>query len=138
MSSDNNKPLDQARCDAAAVRFCTMYYKRMSDTRQNLTPLYADQAVLAWNGHRHSGKQEIGQFYAQLPNCIAQPYSVSAQLLDGDIFPPNSLLATCHGQVKFLRCEDRRHKLFSQAFVLSRQSDGTFVILSDTFRTSEP
>ena len=51
----------------------------LDNKRNQITKLYSDSTILVYEGHRTSGKDEVGKFYANLPKSSHKVTSLDVQ-----------------------------------------------------------
>ncbi|XP_011502460.1 PREDICTED: NTF2-related export protein isoform X2 [Ceratosolen solmsi marchali] len=129
MEEELRAKIDQA-C-RTAEEFTKLYYESLDKRRYLMSRLYMDTAILIWNGNGIEGKDQIQNFWTELPSSDhsvitldAQPITVANQL---------TFLVKVSGQVKY---QDKAPKTFNQNFLITALGD-KWKIVSDCFRTQE-
>lgn len=120
-----------------AKQFVNIYYEKLDKSRSTFEKLYHDNAHLIWNGNYITGKENIFQFYKNLPISETNLSSLDAHPVSyiQNLAGKKMLFLTCFGTVKF---SNQCPKTFNQNFLLAAESEtdkNVWKIISDTFRT---
>ncbi|KAM3720286.1 NTF2-related export protein [Dirofilaria immitis] len=118
---------DETAC-IAAKKFTDLFYDAVDRKRNKMNFLYADGAILVWNGNAIRGVEVIAKFYDSLPNSTHTLESLDCQYIDSsDQARPLVVLAV--GKVVL----GQMTHAFTQTLVLTLE-DEKYKILSDRFR----
>ncbi|XP_011502461.1 PREDICTED: NTF2-related export protein isoform X3 [Ceratosolen solmsi marchali] len=121
MEEELRAKIDQA-C-RTAEEFTKLYYESLDKRRYLMSRLYMDTAILIWNGNGIEGKDQIQNFWTELPSSDHSVITLDAQ----------PITVKVSGQVKY---QDKAPKTFNQNFLITALGD-KWKIVSDCFRTQE-
>jgi len=112
-------------------KFAEIFYEKLDRSRTAISGLYLTTANLVWNGNYVHGKDQIVNFFENLPSTETNLMSVDAQpVLDLPEFNGQvTINVTCGGRIKV----GSRAKFFTESFMLTAENN-TWKIVSDTFR----
>ncbi|XP_055305931.1 NTF2-related export protein-like [Sitodiplosis mosellana] len=117
-----------------AEEFIQLYYQSVDHKRHQISRLYMDNAIAAWNGNGINGKENIQEFFQGLPAtehtasvCDVQP------IIDEATSNQKTLLILVSGSLRVL---NNPLKQFQQTFVISAQDD-KWKIVRDCFRIQD-
>ncbi len=115
----------------AGKKFAELFYDKLDKGRTKISGLYMDTAHLVWNGNSVRGREQIVQFYENLPTSDTNLMSIDAQpVLDLPEFSGQETInVVCGGRMKM----GTRSKFFTEVFMLTAV-DSTWKIVSDSFR----
>lgn len=117
--------------EAAAQQLCDSYYEFIDKKRHQIHRMYAESAILVYNGKKCKSQEEIKKTLTGVPDSNHRIESLDVQpvadsMTDGKL----SFLIGANGSVKFGKtC----HKNFNHHFVVAKV-DGHLKIISQTVR----
>ncbi|XP_014206401.1 NTF2-related export protein [Copidosoma floridanum] len=147
MEGELKSKIDQA-C-RAAEEFIKLYYESLDKRRYLMSKLYMDTAILVWNGNGVEGKDQIQNFWTELPISEHSVITLDAQPITGPTVASQlTFLVKVSGQVKY-QDKDLKVKTYSdtvKTYKPSQTFNQNFLItvigdkgkiVSDCFRTQE-
>ncbi|KAI7688219.1 NTF2-related export protein 2, partial [Sarcoptes scabiei] len=112
-------------------KFAEVFYEKLDKNRHTMGQLFHESAILVWNGNNCSGKNNILEFYGNLPTIDTTLSSIDAQPLSSLISQEQtSIMVTCNGRMAF----NKRNQCFMESFILTAENN-VWKIVTDTFRT---
>ncbi|XP_058792450.1 NTF2-related export protein-like [Phymastichus coffea] len=118
-----------------AEEFTKLYYDSLDKQKYLMSKLYMDNAILIWNGNGIEGKDQIQNFWTDLPPSVHTINSLDAlPITVPAVANQHTFLIKVSGQVKYQN--KKIGKSFNQNFTITAL-DNKWKIVSDCFRTQE-
>lgn len=125
---------EQRQIVANAITFVKNYYAKLDDAskRGELCEVYFEGApvLLEWNGYPMVTRQQVFDYFSQLPSTKHEVNTADAHALPG-CTNSDSILVTVNGSVKY---DDEHMREFFQRFVLRRNADAKYYVVNDYYR----
>lgn len=114
--------------------FTKVYYDSLDKKRHQMSRLYMDNAIAVWDGNEVIGKDNIQQFFVNLPDIEHTVHSYDAQPIIDDTIPnQQTLLLIVAGTI---RIKNKVSKPFQQTFMITAEG-GKWKIVRDCFRIQD-
>lgn len=121
----------------AAGDFTKVYYESLDKKRHQMSRLYMDNAIAVWNGNDVIGKDNIQQFFINLPDIEHTVTTYDVQpIIDEAIANQQTLLLIVAGTIRFKKHERELSKPFQQTFMITAEG-GKWKIVRDCFRIQD-
>mmetsp|Transcript_16453 Transcript_16453/g.24561 ORF Transcript_16453/g.24561 Transcript_16453/m.24561 type:complete len:132 (-) Transcript_16453:148-543(-) len=125
---NSSKPIQLIdRSSRAAEQFVKVYYRVFDQSRAKLAALFSQNGSLCFDGHVFSSRKAIDKAVQKLPAMQHHIDAINAQ----PVQLSSSILITVNGSIAV----GTNKKSFHTCFVLIREENGQYFILSSNVRT---
>ncbi|KAH7832291.1 putative NTF2-related export protein 1/2 [Monocercomonoides exilis] len=124
-------------CEIAKQFVTQFFYPSMDRDRLQLNTTFREISQVVWNGNPYPNPevQRIQDFFIALPPSKHVIHSIDSQPIFIHGFDFQSMLVSVSGTVQF---SDDPVKAFHTTFILSKDPDRNYYVLSEVFRTMDP